>query len=245
MQLAVQGKLVRQDANDEPARELLNKITSDKGKSWPQISSEETPFNLPNGWIFARLGNLIEPSREITYGIIKLGLEPKEDGVKTLRCSDILYRRINTSNMRSVARDLSEQYSRTVIQGGELLMNIRGTLGGCAIATEEYKGYNIAREVAIIPISHHISNLYILNVISSPLIQIQTIQNLRGIAYKGLNLNILRMFVIALPPLAEQKRIVEKCDRLMSLCDTLEAKLKQQRDSSEKLMEVAATQILN
>ncbi|MBD2487605.1 restriction endonuclease subunit S [Aulosira sp. FACHB-615] len=244
LQLAVQGKLVRQDPNDEPAQELLNKIKSDQDKSLPSISSEEIPFDLPHGWIFARLGNLIEPSRDITYGIIKLGLEPTEDGVKTLRCSDILYRRINNSNIRSVTRDLSEQYSRTIIQGGELLMNIRGTLGGCAIATEEYKGCNIAREVAMIPISHHISNLYILDVISSPFIQIKTMQNLRGIAYKGLNLNLLRMFVIPLPPLAEQKRIVEKCDRLMSLCDTLEAKLKQGRDSSEKLMEVAAKQVL-
>jgi len=50
--------------------------------------------------------------------------------------------------------------------------------------------------------------------------------------------------VISLPPLAEQKRIVEKCDRLMSLCDTLEAKLKQGRDSNEKLMEIAARQVL-
>ncbi|MGV0106039.1 restriction endonuclease subunit S [Nostoc sp. DSM 114160] len=244
LQLAVQGKLVRQDPNDEPARELLNKIKSDQSKSFPPISSEEIPFDLPNGWIFARLGNLIEPSRDITYGIIKLGLEPTENGVKTLRCSDILYRRINNSNIRSVARDLSEQYSRTIIQGGELLMNIRGTLGGCAIATEEYKGCNIAREVAMIPISRHISSLYILDVISSPFIQIKTMQNLRGIAYKGLNLNLLRMFVIPLPPLTEQKRIVEKCDRLMSLCDTLEAKLKQGRDSSEKLMEVAAEHVL-
>ncbi len=50
--------------------------------------------------------------------------------------------------------------------------------------------------------------------------------------------------LISIPPLAQQKCVIEKCDRLISLCDTLEAKLKQGRDSSEKLMEVAAKQIL-
>jgi type I restriction enzyme, S subunit len=73
----------------------------------------------------------------------------------------------------------------------------------------------------------------------------------QGVSQGNLNVNQVRQFSIPLPPLAEQKRIVEKCvgvasrrHRLMSLCDTLEAKLKQGRDSSEKLMEVAAKQVL-
>ncbi|WP_236141253.1 restriction endonuclease subunit S [Nostoc sp. CMAA1605] len=60
----------------------------------------------------------------------------------------------------------------------------------------------------------------------------------------SLSVGKIREILVPLPPLAEQKRIVEKCDRLMSLCDTLEAKLKQGRDSSDKPMEIAAKQVL-
>lgn len=65
-----------------------------------------------------------------------------------------------------------------------------------------------------------------------------------GTGQPNVNATSLKSLIIPLPPLAEQKRIVEKCDRLMSLCDTLEAKLKQGRESREKLMEVAAKQVL-
>ncbi|MBD2603891.1 restriction endonuclease subunit S [Scytonema hofmannii FACHB-248] len=65
-----------------------------------------------------------------------------------------------------------------------------------------------------------------------------------GGAQPNLNVGKIKETLMPVPPLAEQKRIVEKCDRLMSLCDTLEAKLKQGRDSNEKLMEVAAKQVL-
>jgi type I restriction enzyme, S subunit len=68
------------------------------------------------------------------------------------------------------------------------------------------------------------------------LIQNQIMEVQVGISRESLSMNSLKDFIIPLPPLAEQKRIVEKCDRLMSLCDTPEAKLKQGRNSSEKLM---------
>ena len=124
---------------------------------------------------------------------------------------------LNAQNARSVHPDISAKYKRTILQGGELLMNIRGTLGGCAVVRKELKGYNIAREVALIPLVKEIESRFILNVISSPYIQINTMQNLRGIAYKGLNLNILKNFLIPIPPLAEQKRIVAKVDELMTI----------------------------
>jgi type I restriction enzyme S subunit len=246
LQLAVRGRLVSQNSGDKPASEisksideeyryLLSQKSINRNQILPSIKPDEYPFNLPCGWIFARLGNLVNPLRDITYGIIKLGAEPKSGGVKTLRCSDVLYRNIDTSRVRSVEQELSQQYNRTILEGGEIVMNIRGTLGGCAVVPDECKGYNIAREVAVIPINFRVYNRYILDVISSPLIQQSTIQNLRGIAYKGLNLNLLRQFVIPLPPLAEQKRIVAKVDELMQLCDQLEVSLRQSQQWAESL----------
>lgn len=109
---------------------------------------------------------------------------------------------------------------------------------------EELKGYNIAREVALIPLVKEIESRFILDVISSPYIQTNTIQNLRGIAYKGLNLNILKNFLIPIPPIAEQKRIVVKVDQLMALCDELEASLSQSQTDCDRLMETAVAQIM-
>ncbi len=245
LQQAIQGKLVEQDPNDESATVLLErikaekaalvkagKIKKDKVTSFIYKSTDDTfhenangvvkdisgelPFDIPDSWTWVRLQNLIDPNRSITYGIVKLGDDVK-DGIKVLRCSDVHYRYIDSTSIRSVDKKISDQYSRTILKGGEVLVNIRGTLGGCAIVDKNVIGYNIAREVAILPISPYIYNNFILDIISSPYFQRMISSNLRGIAYKGLNLNILSNLLIPLPPLTEQKRIVAKIEELMLL----------------------------
>ncbi|WP_180771193.1 restriction endonuclease subunit S, partial [Vibrio parahaemolyticus] len=100
LQLAVMGKLVPQDPNDEPASELLKRIAEEKAqlvkekkikkqKALPPISEDEKPFELPSGWEWCRLLEVIDPERDISYGIIKLEAEPEIGGVPTLRCSDV------------------------------------------------------------------------------------------------------------------------------------------------------------
>ncbi|GEM_PF-407008 len=247
LQDAIQGKLVSQDPSDEPASVLLQKIKAEKDrlvkegklkneKPLPPIKGEEKPYKLPLGWEWEKLGNLLNPSKDITYGIVKMGIEPQK-GIFALRCSDVKFRYIDTFNTRKVTEEISNQYIRTILQGGELLMNIRGTLGGCAIVPSELKGFNIAREIALIPINDFICNKFILNVLTSPYIQQTTFNNLRGIAYKGLNLNILRNFLIPIPPLAEQNRIVEKVDKLMQYCNELEHQIIKSKTHSEQLIQ--------
>ncbi len=199
---------------------------------------DNIPFTIPSNWKWLKLKDILDENKDITYGIVKMGLEPS-DGVCALRCSDIQYRYIKRDGIRFVTKEVSNQYSRTILTGNghEILMNIRGTLGGCALVPPEMAGYNIAREIALIPLNNKINSRYILDVLSSPYIQQTTFANLRGIAYKGLNLSLLRDFLIPVPPKEEQERIVRKVDELMQLCDKLENENNNAQKASSDLLQ--------
>jgi len=140
------------------------------------------------------------------------------------------------NGIRKITEQLSCEYSRTILEGGEVLINVRGTLGGCAVVPPELKGYNIAREVAVIPVHTEIDPNFLLNVIASPYFQDKVDENLRGIAYEGLNLGLLRDFLVPIPPPGEQRRIVAKVDQLMALVDALETQLAASRATAANLL---------
>ncbi|HDY7992897.1 TPA: restriction endonuclease subunit S [Vibrio vulnificus] len=255
LQLAVMGKLVPQDPNDEPAAKLLERIAEEKAqlvkekkikkqKALPPIAEDEKPFELPNGWEWCRVAAMMEPNRDISYGIIKLEAEPEEDGIPTLRCSDVKPRYIDLSGVRTVSREIEEPYARTRLTGGEVLVNIRGTLGGVALAPIELADYNIAREVAMLPVHESVDGNYLVNLIAAPFFWEMIESNLKGIAYKGLNLNLLRDFVVPFPPEKEQHRIVFKVDQLMILCDQLKQHIRDSQQTQLQLTDAIVEQAL-
>jgi type I restriction enzyme, S subunit len=85
--------------------------------------------------------------RCVTYGVIKLGDET-EDGVLCLRTRNVKPLNIKVGGMKRIAPTLSKEYARTILNGGEILLNVRGTLGGVAVVPQEMSGWNISREVA-------------------------------------------------------------------------------------------------
>jgi type I restriction enzyme, S subunit len=253
LQLAVMGKLVPQDANEEPSISLLKRKLAEKanliaeGKvkkdnALPLITDDEKPFGLPTGWTWVRLQDLLDPSREISYGVIKLGNEPKSGGIHTLRCSDVKPGFVDLRGVRRVSEEIEKDYIRTRLIGGEILLNIRGTLGGVALVEQNLKGYNVAREIAVIPISGLLSGEYLVNVMRSIYFWNAILDGLRGIAYKGLNLGALRLFPIPLPPISEQHRIVAKVSELMALCDELKIRITQSNQLQQKLADVVVEQ---
>src|SRR5208283_5045252 len=146
LNLAVRGKLVPQSPNEEPGHLLLQRVLSDlsvkkSAKTFDDGSnSAELSFELPKGWSVARLGSILQPTRGISYGIIKLGPEPHQGGVSVLRCSNVRFRRLDLDGVRKVTEELSKQYGRTILDGGEVLINVRGTLGGCAVVPRSLQG---------------------------------------------------------------------------------------------------------
>ena len=250
LNLAVRGKLVPQDPNDEPGEAVLQRIHSGASANMAGNGStvgEELgglPFDIPNGWSVSRLGSILLSTRSISYGVIKLGTEPQQGGVFILRCSNVRFRRIDLNGIRKVTEQLSSEYGRTILEGGEVLINVRGTLGGCAVVPPELKGYNIAREVAVIPVHTEIDPTFLLNVIASPYFQDRVDENLRGIAYEGLNLGLLRDFLVPIPAAAEQRRIVAKVDELLALCERLEAQITTTQTESRRLLEAVLHEAL-
>lgn len=229
LQLAIAGRLT-ESMDSSPARKSISK-------------SSDKPFTIPAHWNWVSLQAISDQSRGITYGIVKMEGEPSHGGVFALRCSDVKYRALDLSSVRRVSSEISDQYSRTVLKGGELLLNIRGTLGGCVVVPESIAGYNIAREIALIPLNDKAHADYILNVISSPYFTEATNSNLRGIAYKGLNLGTLSSFLVPLPPKDEQMLIVEKVNHLLALCNVLESRIDSASGKQAELLSAVMAQI--
>ena len=167
------------------------------------------------------LVELCEASRLITYGVIKLGAHvPK--GIPCLRTSNVRRLRIETDGMKVIAPALSAEYSRTILRGGEVLVNVRGTLGGVAVVPEEMEGWNVSREVAVVPVAKsRINPTFAAYVIASGASQEWLGTMKKGATYVGINIEDLRRLPMPLPSETEQAKLVadvlavaEEADRL-------------------------------
>ncbi len=260
--LAVQGKLVRQDPNDEPAsflfkqikaekQRISRKVKSEREKSSTMVEDDEYFFDLPKGWAYTRLeeicfffsGYAFKSSSYVqssNHQIIRLG-NVKNDQI------------ILEQNPAFIPNEIALENEKFLIANGDILITMTGTKNKkdfcfTAIAedkhfanTKLYLNQRVGCIRVIRPILPRLINIFM----KSPMLVDFLLSSATGTANQAnIGTSTLLNLPFPLPPLAEQKRIVEKCDRLMSLCDTLEAKLKQGRDSSEKLMEVAAKQLL-
>ena len=157
----------------------------------------------------------------ISYGIVKLYDPDDVNGVKVLRCSDVLEGFIKPDNIRTVTRDVSNEYARTILASGEVLVNVRGSLGGCAVVPEEMAGYNIAREVAKITLNSRMCNRYVMYYLLSRCFVEYRTSHLSGSVYVGLNIELLSSCPLPNPELTEQKAIADYLDKKCSQIDHL------------------------
>lgn len=257
LQLAVQGKLVQQDISDGCGSVLLKEIAIDKeplikeGKIKRALLSplgkNDIHFEIPDNWIWARFGEVI---LDIEAGASPLcdkrSKNDEEWGV--IKISAVSWGKYNPNENKALPIGV-EPKMKYEIKAGDFLMSRANTnlLVGKSVIVEDTTPRLLINDKTLRVSFPNLVDKRFFNLYNNSLVARKYYAG-QGTGTSNSMKNItreqIRNLPVPLPPLAEQKRIVEKCDRLMSLCDTLEAKLKQGRDSNEKLMEIAAKQLL-
>jgi type I restriction enzyme S subunit len=245
LNLAVGGKLVRQDSSDEPAAALLKRIAGSRSqilaggearKKKPVALNGLIPIELPSGWGVEALANLVDPLNTISYGVLVPGPEV-EDGIPFVRVQDLALSGHPARPNKSIAPDIESPYSRTRLKGGEVLLCVVGSIGKVGLAPTSWAGANIARAVCRISPMPGVDTLYLLILFQSAFVQGFFADSTRTLAQPTLNVGLIEQLPVLVPPLAEQHRIVTKVDELMALCDQLEAQLTTTQTDSRRLLE--------
>jgi type I restriction enzyme, S subunit len=177
--------------------------------------------------------SICDPQRFICYGVIKLGRE-YPTGIQCLRTSDVKPLNIDIFDVKRIDPKISAQYERTLLKGGEILVNVRGTLGGVAVVPVDLKGWNVSREVAVVPVTRVIPEFIAFWIASIPC-QNWLTRVAKGVAYTGINIKDLKRLPVALPSLEEQDEIVKRTKEFLYLADHIEARYKKANGHVERL----------
>lgn len=251
LNLAVRGKLVPQDPNEEPASELLKRIAKEiagygraNRVAQPQaepIADNDLPFAAPNGWRWTRLCALF---KVITDGDHQP--PPKADkGVAFLTIGNVTTGRLDFTGCRLVPEAYFKSLApyRTPAKG-DILYTVVGATYGRPALVETDRAFCVQRHIAILKPADAMSLRFLLTLLASPLIYDQATRSTTGTAQPTIALRPLRNFLAPLPPVAEQHRIVAKVDALMALCDRLEASLAATAATRRRLLDALLAEVL-
>jgi len=239
LQLAVMGKLVPQDPSDEPASELLKRITEEKTrlvaegkikkqKPLPEIREEEKPFELPKGWFWTRLGAI---------GVSATGKTPSTNNPAFFG-GDLPFigpGQISVEGQIGESEkwltDLAREETSVADVGDILMVCIGGSIGKCAIADREMAFNQQINSVRVVLAD----NRYAFCTMTTPAFMTSVWASATGTATPIINRSKWDELLIPIPPLAEQYCIVAKVDQLMALCDQLKTRLTQAHQLNEQL----------
>ena len=251
LQLAIQGKLVPQDPNDEPASELLKRIVAErerqiaekkikKPKPLPLITDAEKPFPIPASWEWVRLGEIVSLMSGVSYDKKDVG----HGSVRVLRGGNI--KDNFTLSFREDDVFLPQKYEDpdSVLKEHDIVVvgstGSSTVIGRPAIVTKKDEGAQIGAFLRIIRPTLY-SAKWVHDIFRSEFYREHIREVSRGTNIKNLKREYVTEFAIPLPPLAEQKRIVAKIEALFKYVDECEDSRK---ELAEKLAETLKRSVL-
>ena len=237
LQEAVQGKLVPQDPVDEPATVLLERIRAEKeqlikaGKikrdkhesvifrrdnsHYEKRGSEEVciddeiPFEIPENWTWCRLNELC---KKIGAGSTPTGGKAVyvSDGVKFIRSQNVYNDGLRLNDIAYITEETNSKKSGSVVKAKDILLNITGgSIGRCAIVPDNFDIANVNQHVMIIRLINPAMRQWIHAILISEYIQNLIMDVQVGVSREGLSATKLINFLIPLPPISEQERILK------------------------------------
>lgn len=157
-----------------------------------------------------RLGDVVDDARPLCYGVVQPGREADDDGVPLIRVCDMDGGSVEIAGLRTISRSVHEQYERSVVRHGDVLVSVVGTIGRVAVVPEAADGFNIARAVArIAPDRNRISPEFLLAVLRTPAYERKLIDAGFESARRTLNLGSLAGIEMPLPALSAQEEFLD------------------------------------
>lgn len=254
LQLAVQGKLMPQDPNDEPGSALLEKIKVEKGQLAKEkkikrgeplspVKTDEAPFELPKDWEWVKANEI---TSLITDGEHATPPRINQPAVPLVTAKNVRNGFLDLTTVDYVSSETALKcWTRCDPQHDDILMVCVGATTGRLTLLKSPPRFVLVRSVALIrPMHRYVYPEFLALSIKSPIGQSQIWGNVKQSAQPCLYINKIQRLLLPLPPLTEQRRIVAKVDKLMALCDELEARQQEQQAVLVRLNNAALDQLL-
>ena len=233
LDLAVRGKLVSQDLEDEPAVELLKRIAKKKERAngflkglLPPVSENEQSFPIPKSWEWARLGNVSASLLGKTLNQAKNRGSYKP----YLRSVNVYWLELKLSDVKQMKFE-EEELEKYALRKGDVLVCEGGEAGRAAVWNEEMEGIYYQNALHRVRFFGKMNPDYFVFALCSDFNNGRLESYCTGITIKHLTSKRLARYCFPVPPLAEQHRIVAKVKNMMALCNRLEENLRA-RDSA-------------
>jgi type I restriction enzyme S subunit len=251
LNLAVRGKLVEQDQEDEPAEDLVTRIVAAKSKKGRDDhvlragSAEDDPLrDLPKGWAWTSFEGYSLSVNTGPFGTTLPQSDYIEGGIPLVNPSHMRDQIIVCDPRVSVSEQTAARLSSYRLSDGDLVIARRGEVGRVALVGAGEDGWICGTGSFFASFAEEVPRDYLLLFMLSSFARGFLGSEGIGATMTNLNQKILKRLPIPIPPLAEQHRIVAKVDELMALCDQLEQQLNAGEQLSRKLLEAVLTEAL-